>query len=306
MTRITRIAHFNMATSPDNPAPGIHTRLIVLSGMSGAGKTIALRALEDLDYYCVDNLPGALLPAFVAETMRTGAHARLAVGIDVRNRPHDLEQLPAILADLAQRGIEHRLIFLDARDEVLFKRYSDTRRRHPLTGEGLSLNDAIARERKLLKPLAAIAERVVDSSDLNVHQLRRLVATEVGMAGGPLSLLFESFAYKRGVPADADFVFDARCLPNPHWEASLRPLSGRDAPVRAWLESKPEVGAYLAQVRDFLDAWLPRFEADNRSYVTICVGCTGGRHRSVHLAEMLAAHFRDTREQVLTYHRELE
>lgn len=292
-----------MASSAENqPA----TRLIIVSGMSGSGKTIALRALEDLDYYCVDNLPGALLPAFVAEAMRAGVHPRLAVGIDVRNRPQDLNQLPAILADLAQRGVEYRLIFLDARDEVLLKRYSDTRRRHPLTGGGVSLGDAIARERRLLEPVAAIAERRIDTGDLNVHQLRRLIATELGMAGGPLSLLFESFAYKRGVPVDADFVFDARCLPNPHWESALRPLSGRDAAVRAWLEGKPEVGQYLAQVRDFLDAWLPRFEAENRSYVTICIGCTGGRHRSVYLAESLAAHFRAAREQVLTFHRELE
>ena len=287
-------------------SPSASTRLIVLSGMSGSGKTIALRALEDLDYYCVDNLPGALLPAFVDEAARAGLHPRLAVGIDVRNRAADLHRVPEILAELARHGIQHQLIFLDTRDEVLFKRYSDTRRRHPLSGEGLSLNDAIARERKLLKPLAAIAERVVDSSELNVHQLRRLIATEVGMAGGPLSLLFESFAYKRGVPADADFVFDARCLPNPHWDAQVRPLSGRDAAVRAWLEAKPEVGQYLTQVRGFLDTWLPRFEAENRSYVTICVGCTGGRHRSVYLAERLAEHFRATREQVLTFHRELE
>jgi UPF0042 nucleotide-binding protein len=228
------------------------------------------------------------------------------VGIDVRNRPQELGRLPAILADLARRDIELRLIFFDARDEVLLKRYSDTRRRHPLTGEGVSLGDAIARERVLLEPVKAVAERSIDTSDLNVHQLRRLIAMELGMAGGPLSLLFESFAYKRGVPADADFVFDARCLPNPHWEASLRPLSGRDAAVRAWLEGKPDVGRYLAQVRDFLDAWLPRFEAENRSYVTICIGCTGGRHRSVYLAEQLAAHFRTAREQVLTFHRELE
>ena len=295
-----------MASSPDNPTATPVTRLIIVSGMSGSGKTIALRALEDLDYYCVDNLPGVLLPAFVAEAMRAGVHPRLAVGIDVRNRPQDLNQLPAILADLAQRGVEYRLIFLDARDEVLLKRYSDTRRRHPLTGGGVSLGEAIARERKLLEPVVAIAERRVDTGDLNVHQLRRLIATELGMAGGPLSLLFESFAYKRGVPVDADFVFDARCLPNPHWEAPLRPLSGRDATVRAWFEGKPEVGEYLAQVRGFLDAWLPRFESENRSYVTICIGCTGGRHRSVYLAELLAAHFRATREQVLTFHRELE
>ncbi len=296
-----------MASLSDNIIHPTGTiKLLIVSGMSGSGKTIALRALEDLDYYCVDNLPGALLPAFVAEVARAGVHQRLAVGIDVRNRPHDLNQLPAILAELAQRGIEHQLIFLDARDDVLFKRYSDTRRRHPLTGEGVSLSDAIVRERKLLEPVAAIAERTIDTGDLNVHQLRRLIATELGMAGGPLSLLFESFAYRRGVPADADFVFDARCLPNPHWETPLRPLSGRDPAVRAWLEGKPEVIQYLDQVRDFLDAWLPRFEADNRSYVTICVGCTGGRHRSVYLAERLAAHFRATRDQVLTFHRELE
>jgi UPF0042 nucleotide-binding protein len=211
-----------------------------------------------------------------------------------------------VLADVAKEGIEPRLIFFDARDDVLFKRYSDTRRRHPLTGEGVSLADAIARERKLLKPLSSIADRVIDTSDLNVHQLRRLIATELGMEGGPLSLLFESFAYKRGVPPDADFVFDARCLPNPHWDAQMRPLSGRDRAVREWLEGKPDVVKYLGDVQQFLDAWLPRFEAENRSYVTICIGCTGGRHRSVYLAERLAEHFRQQREQVLTFHRELE
>ncbi|MGA9335893.1 MAG: RNase adapter RapZ [Rudaea sp.] len=291
-------------TKSANPA----TRLVVVSGMSGSGKTIALRALEDLDYYCVDNLPGALLPAFVAEIKRaqSGLHPRMAVGIDVRNRAEHLHKLPQVLAELASAGIEHQLIFLDASDDVLFKRYSDTRRRHPLTCEGLSLSDAIARERKLVKPLASIAERVIDTGDLNVHQLRRLIATELGMAGGPLSLLFESFAYKRGLPVDADFVFDARCLPNPHWDAQVRPLSGRDAAVRAWLDAKPEVAQYLQQIREFLDIWLPRFEAENRSYVTICVGCTGGRHRSVYLCERLAEHFRTSREQVLTFHRELE
>jgi len=284
------------------------TRLVVVSGMSGSGKTIALRALEDLDYYCVDNLPTALVPAFVTAVTQAqpGLHPRLAVGIDVRNRTEDLNRLPDMLGELARTGIEHRLIFLDARDDVLFKRYSDTRRRHPLTGEGLSLNDAIARERELLEPVVSIAERVIDTSDLNVHQLRRLIATELGMAGGPLSLMFESFAYKRGVPADADFVFDARCLPNPHWDARLRPLSGKDAPVREWLAGKADVSQYLDDVQRFLDTWLPRFEADNRSYVTICVGCTGGRHRSVYLCERLAEHFRATRGQVLTFHRELE
>lgn len=283
-------------------------RLRVVSGMSGSGKTIALRALEDLDYYCVDNLPSALIPAFVsaATVGHVDPHPRLAVGIDVRNRNDDLQRVPAILAELARQGIEHELIFLDARDEVLFKRYSDTRRRHPLSVAGSSLSDAIALERKRLKPLASIADRIIDTSEMNVHQLRRLIATDLGMVGGPLSLMFESFAYKRGVPADADFVFDARCLPNPHWDAAVRPLSGRDTAVHEWLDSKPQVARYLAQVADFLDVWLPQFEADNRSYVTICLGCTGGRHRSVYLAERLAEHFRQSREQVMTFHRELE
>ena len=297
--------------SPCMQSETIHnaaTRLVVVSGMSGSGKTIALRTLEDLDYYCVDNLPSALMPAFVAAVTQAqpGLHPRLAVGIDVRNRADDLNRLPEILAELGRSGIEHRLIFLDARDDVLFKRYSDTRRRHPLTGEGISLNDAIARERALLEPVMSIAERVIDTSELNVHQLRRLIATELGLAGGPLSLLFESFAYKRGVPPDADFVFDARCLPNPHWDARLRPLSGKDAPVREWLAAKPEVSQYLEDIQRFLDTWLPRFEADNRSYVTICVGCTGGRHRSVYLCERLAEHFRENRSQALTFHLELE
>lgn len=283
----------------------VTTRLIVLSGFSGAGKTIALRTLEDLGYYCVDNLPSALMPSLVT-AVETGGHRRIAVGVDVRNRAEDLVRLPDVLAELAKAGIAYELIFLDTRDEVLVKRFSDTRRRHPLSADGLPLHDAIALERKLLRPLAAIADRVLDTSDCNVHQLRRLITTELGTSGRGLSLLFESFAYKRGLPADADFVFDARCLPNPHWDARLRPLSGKDTAVREWLQGKPEVDAFLSDMRGFLDTWLPRFEADNRSYVTICIGCTGGRHRSVYLAERLAEHFRTTREQALNFHRELE
>jgi RNase adapter protein RapZ len=290
-----------MVTDP----AALPTRLVVLSGLSGAGKTIALRTLEDLDYYCVDNLPAALMPALVA-AVATGGHRRIAVGVDVRNRAEDLNRLPEILAELAKSGVDYQMIFLDTRDDILVKRFSDTRRRHPLSADGLPLNDAIGLERKLLRPLSAIADRVIDSSELNVHQLRRLIATELGMADSELSLLFESFAYKRGLPIDADFVFDARCLPNPHWDTTLRPLSGKDAAVRDWLEARPEVARFLDQVREFLDEWLPKFEADNRSYVTICIGCSGGRHRSVYLAERLAEYFRRTREQVLTFHRELE
>lgn len=283
-------------------------QLIIVSGLSGSGKTVALRTLEDLGYYCVDNLPAALMPAFVQAISQGGGglQRKLAVGVDVRNRAENLGRLPQILAELAESDIGYRLVFLDTRDEVLIKRYSESRRRHPLSADGLGLADAIAEERRLLKPMLAIADRVVDTSDLNVHQLRRLVITEMGLTAGAMTLLFESFAYRRGVPADADFVFDARCLPNPHWDPKLRPLSGKDVPVREWLEGKSEVGEFRGDLTTFLDTWLPRFESDGRSYVTICIGCTGGRHRSVYLSERMAEHFRQRYAQVLTYHREME
>ena len=268
---------------------------------------MALRTLEDLDYYCVDNLPSALVPAFVREVSGEGegVHQRLAVGVDVRNRADDLNRLPGVLSELAELGIDYELVFLDTRDEVLIKRYSETRRRHPLSLAGLGLADAIALERKLMRQIATIADRVIDTSELNVHELRRLVIAELGMTGS-LTLLFESFAYKKGVPPVADFVFDARCLPNPHWNKTLRPLSGRDAPVREWLEEQADVVLFFEQLRDFLETWLIRFKNEGRSYVTICIGCTGGRHRSVHLVERLAEHFRKNNQQVLSYHRELE
>lgn len=289
-----------------NDPEAIH--LIVLTGMSGGGKTVALRALEDLEFYCVDNLPTALLPQLVQAVLQDpgSARRRIAVGTDVRNRGEDFQHLPAVFSDLAAAGVQVHLIFLDCRDEVLIKRYSETRRRHPLALRGMSLADAIATERRLLRPLMAIAEKVIDSSELNVHQLRRLVATGYAQATEGLTLMFQSFAFRRGLPLDADFVFDARCLPNPHWHPPLRPLSGKDGPVREFLDAEPLVGEYFADTARWLDAWLPRFEQDDRSYVTISVGCTGGRHRSVYLVEKLAAHYRAKREGVLTFHRELE
>jgi len=288
-------------------------QLIVLTGLSGGGKTVALRALEDLDFYCVDNLPSALLPQLVNAvisghegTSSNGVHRRIAVGVDVRNRGTDFSQMPKVLSDLAAAGVQVQLAFLDCRDEVLIKRYSESRRRHPLAMRGVSLADAIAEERRLLRPLMAIAERVIDSSELNVHQLRRLIATAYARATGGLTLMFQSFAFRRGLPLDADFVYDARCLPNPHWQPHLRPLSGKDAAVREFLDTEPLVGEYFADTTRWLDAWLPRFEQDDRSYITIAIGCTGGRHRSVYLVEKLAAHYRDRRDQVLTFHREIE
>jgi len=283
--------------------------LVVLTGMSGGGKTVALRALEDLEFYCVDNLPASLLPRLVNAVLedRGGQRmTRIAVGVDARNREHDIEIMPSVLSELAAAGVQVHLIFLDCRDEVLIKRYSETRRRHPLAMRNVSLADAIAAERRLLRPLMGIAEKVIDSSALNVHQLRRLVATDYARATEGLTVMFQSFAFKRGLPLDADFVFDARCLPNPHWQPQLRPLSGKDAPVRDFLDADPLVGEYFADTVRWLEAWLPRFEADDRSYVTISIGCTGGRHRSVYLVEQLAAHFRARRGGVLTFHRELE
>ncbi len=283
------------------------TRLVILTGLSGGGKTVALRTLEDLGFYCVDNLPAALIPQLV-EALRKGSDGprRIAVGIDVRAQGDDLSRIPGVLAQLAGTGTPAELVFLHARDEVLIKRYSETRRRHPLSAQGLSLAGAIERERTLLKPLSSIAERLVDTSDLNVHQLRRLIATSYGLRADGLTLLFESFAFRRGLPPDADFVFDARCLPNPHWDPTLRPLSGRDAPVRAYLDGQTHAQQFLLELTGMLERWLPHFVREDRSYVTVGIGCTGGRHRSVYLAERLSEHFRERHTQVLTFHRELE
>ncbi|MCX7514027.1 RNase adapter RapZ [Frateuria sp. STR12] len=291
----------------DQPDPNA-VHLVVLTGMSGGGKTVALRALEDLEFYCVDNLPSGLLPQLVQSVRQDGGgrRRRIAVGVDVRNRGEDFEHMPLVLSELADAGVHVHLVFIDCRDDVLIKRFSETRRRHPLARRGVSLADAIAEERRLLRPLVGIAEKVIDSSDLNVHQLRRMIATGYAAATEGLTLMFQSFAFRRGLPLDSDFVFDARCLPNPHWQPKLRPLSGKDAPVRDFLEADPMVSEYFADTARWLDAWLPRFEQDDRSYVTISVGCTGGRHRSVYLVERLSRHFRAKREGVLTFHRELE
>jgi len=295
-----------MTEATSHPAA---TALLVVSGMSGSGKSVALHTLEDLDFYCVDNLPAELLPEFVRSVARDdGAPQRLAVSIDVRNRHSDLANIPQWLSAVGAMGLDPRLVFFDTRDEVLLKRYADTRRRHPLSHLGLALADAIALERQVLKPLRALSDVIIDTSDLNVHQLRRRMRMELDLERElPLSLLFESFAYRRGVPPDADFLFDARVLPNPHWDARLRPLSGRDDDVRAYLESQPEVTEYVAQVSAFLSTWLPRVQSSTRSYVTVAFGCSGGRHRSVYLAEKLAEHARDLGwPDVSTYHRELE
>ncbi len=281
--------------------------MLVVSGMSGSGKSGALHTLEDLGYYCVDNLPAELLPEFV-RLLQNGesAPSKIAVVIDARSLS-DLAEVPIVLSRLGALGANPRLLYLEARDEVILRRYADTRRRHPLSHLGLVLADAISLDRQALKPLRQIADIRIDTSELNVHQMRRRVLEEFGLSGTGLSLLFQSFAYRHGVPPDADFVFDARVLPNPHWDARLRPLSGRDPEVREYLDAEPDVVAYAGQVQAFLDSWLSKLRSETRSYATVAFGCSGGRHRSVYLAERLARHCRDSGwAEVAVHHRELD
>lgn len=283
-------------------------RIIIVSGLSGSGKSIALQTLEDLDYYCVDNLPIELLKPFAREILsrKSGLLQTIAVGIDARNFRDELERFPEILADLRRNGLAIEILFLQAADEALLKRYSETRRKHPLSLEGVPLMEAIRWERRLLEPMAAHADLIIDTSHTNVHELRQLVRSRLhDTPPGQLSILFESFAFKHGVPADADFVFDVRCLPNPHWEPQLRPLTGLDDKVVDFLTRQSVVMGMIADLCRFLETWIPCFENSSRSYLTVAIGCTGGQHRSVFIAAALARHFSKIRRNIMTRHREL-
>jgi len=282
------------------------TELVVITGMSGSGKSVALHALEDSGYYCVDNLPPELIKPFVALKDRLGAH-RLAIAIDVRSGDA-LPQLPLLLHGLRDDGTDLRLIFLDASDQTLVRRFSETRRRHPLSQPEdeqarPGLMQAIARERALLGDLRERAH-LIDTSQLRPAQLLDYVKTLIAAPSSNLTLVFESFAFKRGITLDADYVFDVRMLPNPHYEPELRALTGRDAPVAAFLEQHAEVGRMLEQIAAFLRDWLPAMARDHRSYVTVAIGCTGGQHRSVYLVEKLAQMF-GNQWHAITRHREL-
>lgn len=282
-------------------------RLVIITGLSGSGKSTALQALEDLDFYCIDNLPVGLLQAFATQMINATQriHKSAAVGIDARNLADDLRRFPEVLDELRGSGLACEIFFLDAGDKILLKRFSETRRKHPLTRLGLPLAEAIARERRLLDPMLSDADVHIDTSELNVHQLRQRVRGRAESKTSTMPLLFQSFGYKKGIPADADFVFDVRCLPNPHWETHLRTLNGLAPEVISYLEDEPEVMRMFEEIKRFLEAWIPRFEADNRSYLTVALGCTGGQHRSVYLARLLAEHFRQSRGNVLVRHREL-
>jgi UPF0042 nucleotide-binding protein len=280
-------------------------RLVLISGLSGSGKSVALNMLEDLDYYCVDNIPAGLLPGFIAHTVRSNENTyRLtAVGVDARNQPNEIASVPQLISDLRTTGLNCDVVFLRADDEALFKRYSETRRRHPLSREGLGLAEAIRQEHELLRPIANAADLVIDTTRTSVHELRELIRQRVGArTDGRMSILFESFAYRQGLPGDADFVFDARSLPNPFWEPGMATLTGRDGAVIEFLEHHEPVKRMLRDITQFLENWIPDMIRTNRSYLTIAIGCTGGQHRSVYLVERLAQHFSAKFPLVLAKH----
>ncbi len=262
-------------------------QLVLVSGLSGSGKSIALDVLEDSGYYCVDNLPATLL-LDVVRILRQAGHDRVAVSVDARSAA--LSSLPQHLAALKAQGDDYRVLFLEASGVTLLRRFSETRRSHPLAIGGRTLGEAIAEERSLLAGVSELGHRI-DTSDLQPRVLRDWITELLGRDGGSLTLLFESFAFRDGIPLDADWVVDARLLPNPHYQPNLRALDGRDAPVVAFLEAEPLARAFLDDLRSFLARWLPEARRDNRNYLTVAIGCTGGRHRSVFLAEQLARSF---------------
>lgn len=283
-------------------------QLVIISGRSGSGKSTALHQLEDEGYYCIDNLPISLLPALVEETSREefGHFRGTAVCIDARNAWKDLEDFSGIVEALPPT-VNSEILYLDAQDPALIKRFSETRRRHPLSSETTPLAEAIDKERRLLEPIASDASLVLDTTQMTIYELRDAIKQRLLRNGtGSMSVLFQSFGFKRGVPADADLVFDVRMLPNPHWVKELRLKSGLDAEVQQFLESQPLAGELYRDICNYLDTWLPRYRDSNRSYMTVALGCTGGQHRSVYLANLLFLHYREQFPNIHVRHRELQ
>jgi RNase adapter protein RapZ len=269
-------------------------RIIVVSGLSGAGKSIALHMLEDLGFYCIDNMPAALLKPFVSHTVRSAepGYQRTAVGLDARNTPQEVATVPALLDELQRSGIQCEVVYLLASEEELLRRYAETRRKHPLRSDQRGLAEAIQMERELLEPIANAADRIIDTSHMGLHDLRHLVHRTVAReADDPLTITFESFGFKRGIPGDADFVFDARTLPNPYWEPTLRHLTGHDPPVIEFLKGHEAVQRLIKDIETFVNGRIMDYQATSRGYLTVAVGCTGGRHRSVYVVEQLLARF---------------
>jgi UPF0042 nucleotide-binding protein len=281
-------------------------KLVIVSGLSGSGKSVALHTLEDLGYYCIDNLPLFLLKELALGLRNDGALTNTAVGIDARNRPEQLHALPGLVEQLCDPSCECRVLYLEAQTDTLIKRFSETRRKHPLTAPERALAEAIELERKLLEPILSEADLRIDTTHTNVHQLRDLVRERLGEdTPHRVSILLQTFGFKHGVPQDVDFVLDVRCLPNPHWQPELRPLTGMDPRVARFLEESVEVSEMRDDLARFFDRWIPRFEADGRSYLTVAIGCTGGQHRSVYMGEQLRKHFEADGRKVMVRHREL-
>lgn len=284
------------------------TRLLIISGLSGSGKSVALHVLEDLGYYCIDNMPAALLRSLVDEITHQQElpETRVAVGVDARNRQSDLAALPDLIAELQRDNIQTELLFLQAADEILLKRFSETRRRHPLAEHGTELRQAIERERLLLGPVINAADLIIDTSRTSVYELADAIRDRVDRRKSDmLSVLIESFGFKHGIPADADFVFDLRCLPNPYWEASLRNQSGQDEDVIAFLDQQALFNQMYEDILAFLSRWIPEYVGFDRNYLTVAIGCTGGQHRSVYMADKLASALKQIHDPVLTRHNEL-
>src|SRR5579872_4128104 len=269
-------------------------RIVVVSGLSGAGKSVALHMLEDLGFYCIDNIPAALLKPFISFTVRSpeATYERTAIGLDARNTAAEIASVPQLIDELKRSGLQVEVVFLIAGEEELLRRFAETRRRHPLSRSDLALREAMALERSLLEPVVSAADLVIDTSRMGVHALRDIIHQRVEQrAAGRLSITFESFGYKDGIPGDADFVFDARALLNPYWEPGLRNLTGRDPEVVRFLETHTDVARLIGDIAGFMRARVPEFQASNRGYLTVAVGCTGGQHRSVYIVDRLAEVF---------------
>ncbi len=282
-------------------------KLVIISGRSGSGKSTALNVLEDAGYYSIDNLPASLLTALVAEIRCSASpeHEKLALCIDARNISRQLQELPTLLSQLPE-DVETSVIYLDAHDEALIKRFSETRRRHPLSNEKTALQEALVRERDILQPIANSADVTIDTSEMLFHELRDYVQQVVlRQTGAGMLTLFQSFGFKKGLPLNADLVFDVRCLPNPHWVVALRSLTGRDPQVIEFLDKQSAVQEMFDDICQFLEKWLPRYEDNNRPYTTVAIGCTGGQHRSVYLAERLYQHFASRGVDVQVRHRDI-
>ena len=284
-------------------------KLLIVSALSGSGKSIALDTLEDCGYYCIDNLPVTLLEDFINHVMLVDkqTYAKTAVGIDARNQSDSLANFSDILKSIRSKGIDCEIIFMQAEEATLLKRYSETRRRHPLTNLNTPLKEALKIEKDMLIPVAKHANVVIDTSRTHYHQLRELIRDQIGERDYQhISLQFQSFGFKHGVPLDADFVFDARSLPNPYWVPELRALTGKDQAVANFLAKQPLVDEFFQDISVFLERWIPRFEAEGRSYLTIAIGCTGGQHRSVYLVEALIKRFNSPIVNVIVRHREIQ